>query len=178
MREVKNNLLQLGRHLFEHLPLSFGAVYCPLVMLGFLLKMSIDPEFGTGSQFNYFFSHIVGWNVAAIAVAIIPAFTVWFVLVSFREFPFFSVFLIALNIPMSFAFVYFGLQQSNQNCISDLSSVEDAIYFSITTFTTLGYGDMSPIGSCRLITSLQALLGLLTIGAIPSIVVSSVISGK
>lgn len=35
----------------------------------------------------------------------------------------------------------------------------DALYFSITTWTTLGYGDFSPTPACRLITSIEAILG-------------------
>ena len=39
----------------------------------------------------------------------------------------------------------------------------DSLYFSITTWTTLGYGDFAPVPSMRLITSVQALSGLFTI---------------
>jgi len=37
----------------------------------------------------------------------------------------------------------------------------DYIYFSATTFTTLGYGDFLPCPGVRLMTSFEALLGLL-----------------
>jgi hypothetical protein len=40
----------------------------------------------------------------------------------------------------------------------------DALYFSVTTWTTLGYGDFSPPQDLRLITSIQALLGYIAMG--------------
>lgn len=38
-------------------------------------------------------------------------------------------------------------------------SLRDAIYFSVTTWTTLGYGDFTPPPEMRLVTSAEALLG-------------------
>ena len=40
------------------------------------------------------------------------------------------------------------------------NSLLDALYFSITTFTTLGYGDFCPAPSARLATSIEALAGM------------------
>ena len=41
-------------------------------------------------------------------------------------------------------------------------SYYDALYFSITTFTTLGYGDFQPLAEYRLTTSLEALAGMVS----------------
>ena len=38
----------------------------------------------------------------------------------------------------------------------------DALYFSITTFTTLGYGDFQPTADHRLTTSIEALIGMVS----------------
>ncbi len=38
----------------------------------------------------------------------------------------------------------------------------DAVYFSITTFTTLGYGDLQPVPDQRLTTSIEALIGMVS----------------
>lgn len=40
----------------------------------------------------------------------------------------------------------------------------DALYFSVTTWTTLGYGDFTPPPHLRLVTSVEALLGSLSTG--------------
>jgi len=36
----------------------------------------------------------------------------------------------------------------------------DPLYFSIMSFVTLGYGDFAPVGVCKLITGIEALLGV------------------
>ena len=40
-----------------------------------------------------------------------------------------------------------------------ISEFGTSVYFSIVTFTTLGYGDAQPIGNSRIISSIEALLG-------------------
>jgi hypothetical protein len=42
-------------------------------------------------------------------------------------------------------------------------TVTDYLYFSTVSYTTLGLGDIYPIGGLRLVTGVEALLGLLTI---------------
>ena len=39
----------------------------------------------------------------------------------------------------------------------------DCVYFSFTTFTTLGFGDIQPIGDLRYLTGIEALTGLVLI---------------
>jgi Ion channel len=54
------------------------------------------------------------------------------------------------------AFVYLGL--------GALSTLDTAIYFSITTFATIGYGDVVLPDAWRLLGSLEGISGLLLIG--------------
>ena len=42
-------------------------------------------------------------------------------------------------------------------------SLLDCIYYSFTTYTTLGFGDIEPIGSIRFLTGIEALTGLVLI---------------
>ncbi|AYF86775.1 potassium channel family protein [Pseudomonas sp. JS3066] len=42
-------------------------------------------------------------------------------------------------------------------------SLLDCVYFSFTTFTTIGFGDIEPVGSLRYLTGLEALTGLVLI---------------
>jgi hypothetical protein len=42
-------------------------------------------------------------------------------------------------------------------------SLLDCVYFSFTTYTTLGFGDISPVGHLKFLTGLQALTGLVLI---------------
>lgn len=42
-------------------------------------------------------------------------------------------------------------------------SFMDCVYFSFTTYTTIGFGDISPLGDLKYLTGLQALTGLVLI---------------
>jgi hypothetical protein len=44
-----------------------------------------------------------------------------------------------------------------------MDRVFDAIYFSAATFSTVGFGDLSPVGALRLLAGMEALTGLLLI---------------
>lgn len=52
----------------------------------------------------------------------------------------------------------FGSLQGNYS-----GSILDSIYFSFTTYTSLGFGDIEPIGLIRILTGLEALTGLVLI---------------
>lgn len=44
------------------------------------------------------------------------------------------------------------------------SSLESCLYFSAETYTSLGFGDLTPVGPVRLLAGVEALNGLLLIG--------------
>lgn len=50
----------------------------------------------------------------------------------------------------------------------------DALYFSVVTWTTLGYGDFQPIGYARGVASIEALFGYLHLGIIVGLIVALV----
>ena len=58
----------------------------------------------------------------------------------------------------------YGLYYKSAGLINNSVQFEpnlyEAIYFSVTTFTTLGYGDFQPTPSMRLMTSVEALTGM------------------
>jgi len=70
--------------------------------------------------------------------------------------------LMALTI-LIFAIIYwrYGLISNGKHV--DISIME-AFYFSVTTWTTLGYGDFSPIPRIKHISSIQAILGYIGLG--------------
>ena len=47
---------------------------------------------------------------------------------------------------------------------SELASFEEAVYFSVVTFTTLGYGDISLSEGYRLLSGIEALNGIILVG--------------
>ena len=63
-----------------------------------------------------------------------------------------------------FAFAWMWLIQTG---FAELSlahpDFEDALYFSFSTYSSLGYGDIVPIGNARLLAGVEAVLGLVMI---------------
>lgn len=65
-----------------------------------------------------------------------------------------------------FAFVYYLMIRSDGDygtLLGGDGSLMDAAYFSFITYTTLGYGDLAPIGAIRYLAGLEALTGLVLI---------------
>jgi hypothetical protein len=58
-----------------------------------------------------------------------------------------------------------GIVATYQNAESSLS-YGDAVYFSISTITSLGFGDIRPVGYSRAISCVEVLFGLFTLGII------------
>lgn len=65
-----------------------------------------------------------------------------------------------------FALVYYLMVQSGKwgNLTGQFDgSLLDCVYFSFTTYTTIGFGDISPVGDLKFLTGLEALTGLVLI---------------
>ncbi|MFH1425457.1 MAG: potassium channel family protein [archaeon] len=77
----------------------------------------------------------------------------WFI----GSYAFFAVMIVFLFAGIYFAnngdFFYLGVK-------TDLS-FEDSLYFSAISFTTVGYGDIAPVGINRLVASIQAIFGMI-----------------
>jgi hypothetical protein len=50
----------------------------------------------------------------------------------------------------------------------------DALYYSVLTWTSLGYADLSPSGEMRLVTAVQAITGYVYLGLLVSVLASVV----
>lgn len=63
-----------------------------------------------------------------------------------------------------FGLVYWGLINNLETLNnSPIAGLAQCIYFSFTTYTTLGYGDLTPSGPLRFMAGMEALTGLLLI---------------
>lgn len=65
-----------------------------------------------------------------------------------------------------FAFCYFLMHRTEGwgHLEGNFSgSLMDCVYFSFTTFTTLGFGDIEPLGNVRYLTGIESLTGLVLI---------------
>lgn len=75
-----------------------------------------------------------------------------------------------------FSFLFFTLVHTLQSLVwafcyylipetaSQFSSFSESVYFSMVTFTTLGYGDISLSSNWRLLSGLEAINGIMLIG--------------
>ncbi|WP_171237936.1 MULTISPECIES: potassium channel family protein [unclassified Ruegeria] len=66
-------------------------------------------------------------------------------------------------VPFLFAAVY-GAFGYNDHCVVGAKGPGDILYFSYVTFTTVGYGDMSPTGLCRGLAVSEAVTGYILLG--------------
>lgn len=77
------------------------------------------------------------------------------------------VFLNAFIIILIFSFLYAGFDGIQKSGVADGDSYDpsfrECLYFSVVTFTTLGYGDYSPKSSFQLLAVSEAFLGAFTI---------------
>jgi voltage-gated potassium channel Kch len=78
-------------------------------------------------------------------------------------------FLLILNFIESFiwALAYYLLPG-----INEFHTLEKAVYFSLVTFTTLGYGDITISSDNRILAGLEAINGILLIGCSSAIMIS------
>ena len=91
----------------------------------------------------------------------------------------FGLYIILINVYGTFFFI---LSFSDANAIyresgkitMDFAGYIDSIYFSFVTSTSLGYGDITPLGLSRMLSILEALTSLIMFGAI----ISKVLSGN
>ena len=55
-----------------------------------------------------------------------------------------------------------------------IEGLENAFYFSAVTFTTLGYGDVVLVGNQRILSSIEAINGIIMFGWSTAIVIAAV----
>ena len=120
--------------------------------------------------------NIVVWKIGLIMTALFICF--FFISLSSvsRKFHVTIFSLISLFAYFFLIILLFGQIYQNIGGIVDDSgnSVTDTftcIYFSIVTFTTLGYGDLHPVGTARAIAAAEALLGYMCMGLLIGVIV-------
>lgn len=61
-----------------------------------------------------------------------------------------------------FVYTFYGVMDSKGNIVR--GNLHTSMYFSIVTWTTLGYGDVQPTENLRWVAALEALLGYVYMG--------------
>ena len=89
-----------------------------------------------------------------------------------------AVRLLAIGLPLLlllFAAAYITIDGQQAHAFSEPLSRTDGLYFTVTTFATVGYGDITPTTElARIIVTLQMIVGLLAVGVIAKVVLGAV----
>lgn len=75
---------------------------------------------------------------------------------------------------LSVTLIEAGLWSLTYVAIGAIEDVEKAVYFSVVTFTTLGYGDVVPGEGWRVLAAVQAAVGILVFGWTTSLMITVV----
>lgn len=74
-----------------------------------------------------------------------------------------------------FAATYLSLSTDNPSAFSEPLSHTDALYFTVTVFSTVGFGDITPSSErARIATTLQMVGGLVVLGVLARVVIAAV----
>lgn len=77
-----------------------------------------------------------------------------------------AIVLLVSMLVLGFAAVYFSIDE-RQHQFEGLTTRLDAVYFTVTTLATVGYGDIHPTGQlARTVATLQMLVNLLFLGIV------------
>jgi voltage-gated potassium channel len=89
-----------------------------------------------------------------------------------------AVRLLTLGLPLFlcvFASTYCTIDAHQSDAFSEPLSRTDGLYFTVTTFTTVGYGDISPTTElARIVVTVQMLVGLLIVAIVAKVVLGAV----
>lgn len=78
-----------------------------------------------------------------------------------------------LVVVLGFAFVYMGVGVQETLAEGCSHAFRDCLYFSIVSFSTLGYGDFQPIPDIRILAATEGLFGYLLLGLLVGLLASS-----
>ncbi len=74
-----------------------------------------------------------------------------------------------------FALTYAALGQADLAAFTEPVDKADALYFTVSVFATVGFGDIAPVSHpARMVTTLQMVLGLVLVGVIAKVLMGAV----
>jgi hypothetical protein len=79
-----------------------------------------------------------------------------------------------LSLVLLYAGFYFGTGLASSGEVQEVNRLT-ALYFSLVTWTTLGYGDFAPADGARLLAASQGVMGLLFFGIFVGIAVNVIV---
>jgi len=145
-----------------------AAAAVTLLMVGYYLA-PLDRPLDPGTLIAFVLAlavvgAVIAWHVRNILTSDVPRLR--------------AVQTVAVGVPMLllvFASVYVQIETNQPNSFSETLSRTDALYFTVTVFSTVGFGDIAPKSElARIATMTQMLTGLIVLGLVAKIVFGAV----
>ncbi|WP_433782606.1 potassium channel family protein [Actinomycetospora sp. CA-101289] len=142
-----------------------------IVVLYYVLPLRTSVDLGTVIRLAVglvALGLLVAWQLRGIARSPYPALR--------------AIETLAVVIPLFlllFAAAYTLMSQAQPASFSEEMSRTDAVYFSVTVFATVGFGDISPVSDpARVVVTIQMIADLLVLGFVLQAVVDAVSRGR
>ena len=167
-RKRYEELTRAGRHRVVAGVLLRAAAAVALLVVGYYLA-PLDRPLDTGTLITFLLAlalvgAVIAWEVRNILISDVPRLR--------------AVQTVAVGVPMLllvFASVYVQIETSQPNSFSETLSRTDALYFTVTVFSTVGFGDIAPKSElARIVTMSQMLTGLIVLGLVAKVVFGAV----
>ena len=167
-RKRYEELTRAGRHRVVAGVLLRAAAAVALLVVGYYLA-PLDRPLDTGTLIEFLLAlavvgAVIAWEVRNILISDVPRLR--------------AVQTVAVGVPMLllvFASVYVQIETSQPNSFSETLSRTDALYFAVTVFSTVGFGDIAPKSElARIVTMSQMLTGLIVLGLVAKVVFGAV----
>ncbi len=142
-----------------------------LVVVYYLAPLNRPLDAGTWIEFALglvVFAVIIGYHTRAIAASDVPHLRL--------------IQAVATGLPtllLIFAATYVLISRSDPGSFSEMLGRTGSLYFTITVFATVGFGDIAPRSDvARILTMIQMIIDLVAVGVIAKILFGAVDSAK
>jgi hypothetical protein len=147
--------------------LRSGATVVVLVVLYFLAPLDRSLDAGAWIEFVIgllAFACVIAWQVRGILGSGVPRLR--------------AIQAVAVGLPLLlllFASTYVVISHNASASFTEALSHTDALYFTVTVFSTVGFGDIVPVSEiARIVTMTQMMMGLIAVGLVAKIVLGAV----
>jgi voltage-gated potassium channel len=110
------------------------------------------------------FAAVIAWEVQAILASDVPRLR--------------AIQSVAIGLPillLLFASTYLRISRDAPDSFTEALGRTDALYFTVTVFTTVGFGDIAPRSElARILTMFQMLTGLVVVGLVAKVLLGAV----
>jgi voltage-gated potassium channel len=167
-RKRYEDLTRAGRNRVVTATLLRAVASAALLVLVYYLA-PLDAALGAGTLVWFVFAlvlvgAVIAWQLRAIVRSDVPRLR--------------ALQAVAIGLPLLllvFAAVYVLIDTDRPGSFTEPLSRTDALYFTLTVFTTVGFGDIAPRSElARIITMTQMVVGLIAVGLVARILFSAV----